>query len=150
MSKDEETEDSRAQKNVDNLFDSIFATLETKAELEIAAENESNVPVILHRVLSEGYDDSSWPLQTKTGSIGNEDMIVKGMGVVRRSFFLSVVVSRFWSAYNWDDFDACCEQVDTSRVQRQGNWDDFDAYCEEVETSRVQRQESRTTVIFDL
>nr|GME06258.1 zinc finger BED domain-containing protein RICESLEEPER 2-like [Ipomoea batatas] len=59
-------------------------------------------------------------------------------------------VSHQRSAYNWDDFDACCEQVDTSRVQRQGNWDDFDAYCEEVETSRVQRQESRTTAIFDL
>nr|GMD17280.1 zinc finger BED domain-containing protein RICESLEEPER 2-like [Ipomoea batatas] len=59
-------------------------------------------------------------------------------------------VSHQRSAYNWDDFDACCEQVDTSRVQKQGNWDDFDAYCEEVETSRVQRQESRTTAIFDL
>nr|GMD07172.1 leucine-rich repeat extensin-like protein 3 [Ipomoea batatas] len=54
----------------------VFSMIEGLRELNVVVWNSNTITyddfigsgkVILHRVLSEGYDDSSWPLQTKTG-----------------------------------------------------------------------------------
>ncbi|XP_019169307.1 PREDICTED: leucine-rich repeat extensin-like protein 3 [Ipomoea nil] len=63
----------------------VFSMIEGLRELNVVVWNSNTITyddfigsgkVILHRVLSQGYDDSSWPLQTKTGRNAGEVRLI--------------------------------------------------------------------------
>ncbi|VFQ81895.1 unnamed protein product [Cuscuta campestris] len=63
----------------------VFSLIEGLREMNVVVWNSNTITyddfigsgkVILNKVLSEGYDDSSWPLQTKTGRNAGEIRLI--------------------------------------------------------------------------